>query len=139
MNFEKLKVAFHQIFSEKNEIIASYLYGSFLSSEFYEDIDIGLLIRNDFKPGVLYEAKLSGQLEKLLKKTFNTFKPVDVRILNGKPLRFLFSVLKNSKLIYSKDDHKRVQFEAKIMKEYLDIKPHFEYYDKMRRLRYANR
>ena len=139
MNVEEIKKALADILSEKKEIIVSYLYGSVLYSEFYEDIDIGLLITHNFKPKLMYEAKMTRKLEKKLRDTFGNFKPVDVRILNNKPLRFLFSILKKSKIIYSSNDFERVQFEAKIMKEYLDIKPHFEIYDKMREMRYANR
>jgi len=139
MNCEEIKKALTEILSGREEIIASYLYGSILYSDDYEDIDVGLLISENFKPKLMYEAKVAGKLEKKLKDTFEEFKLVDVRILNDKPLRFLFSMLKNSKIIYSTDEAKRVKFEAEIMKEYLDIKPHFEIYDKMRELRYANR
>jgi len=139
MIIEEIKKALTEILAEREEIIVSYLYGSVLYSDFYEDIDIGLLISDSFKPELMYEAKIAGKLEKKLRDTFEGIKPVDVRILNDKPLRFLFSMLKNSKIIYSSDETKRVQFEAKIMKEYLDNKPHFEIYDNMRELRYANR
>jgi hypothetical protein len=139
MNIEELKKVITEVLAEREEIIVSYLYGSVLYSDSHKDIDIGLLIRDDFKPKLMYEAKIAGKLEKKLINTFREAKPVDVRILNDKPLRFLFSMLKNSNIIYSSDETKRIQFEAKIMKEYLDIKPHFEIYDNMRELRYANR
>ncbi len=139
MKFDEIKDAFKGIFLEKKEIIASYLYGSVLYSEFYKDIDVGILIINGFEPNVMYEAKLAGKLEKKYKDIFKITKTVDVRVLNGKSLRFLFSVLKNSKIIFSRKNHERVQFEARTMKEFLDIKPHFEMYDNMRKLRYANR
>jgi len=139
VKIEEIENIFRKIFLQNEEIIAAYLYGSFLYSENYEDVDIGLLIRNNFKPNVMYEAQLAGKLEQIFKDTYNAFKPVDVRILNGKPLRFLFSMLKNSKIIYSKNDLERVKFETKIIKEYLDFKPHHELYDHMRRLRYADR
>jgi len=139
MNIEELKKVITEVLTERKEIIVSYLYGSVLYRDFHEDIDIGLLISDNFKPKLMYEAKIAGKLEKKLINTFRETKPVDLRILNDKPLRFLFSMLKNSKIIYSNDESKRVQFEAKIMKEYLDIKPHFEIYDNMRELRYANR
>ena len=138
MNLEKIKSTVKQKLSKKKEIIAAYLYGSILISEFYEDIDIGILISDNFKPKTLYEASLAGELERAFKKTLNLSIPIDIRILNDKPLRFLFSVIKNSEIIFSNNDKKVVQFDAKIMKEYLDIKPHFEDYDNMRRLRYAN-
>ena len=139
MNIEEIKKVLKEILAERKEIIASYLYGSVLYSDFYEDIDIGLLISDSFKPKLMYEANIAGKLEKKLKDTFEEIKPVDVRILNDKPLRFLFSMLKKSKIIFSSDETKKVQFEAKIMKEYLDIKPHFEIYNNMRELRYANK
>ena len=128
MKIEEIENIFRKIFLQNEEIIAAYIYGSFLYSENYEDVDIGLLIRNNFKPNVMYEAQLAGKLEQIFKDTYNTFKTVDVRILNGKPLRFLFSMLKNSKIIYSKNDLERVKFETKVIKEYLDFKPHHEMY-----------
>ncbi len=138
MKIEDIREAFKKTFSDKSEIIAAYLYGSILNSEFFEDVDIGILINNDYRPETLYEAKLAGELEKLLRNKFNTSKPIDVQVFNKKPLRFLFSVLKNARILYSKDDLQRALFEAKILKEYIDIKPHHELYDKMRRLRYMN-
>jgi len=139
MKIENIGNSLIQIFSKRKEIIAIYLYGSFLHSEDYKDIDIGLLIQERFIPDNLYEVKISSQLEKLFKQKFKILKPIDVRILNGRPLRFLFSVLKKSQLIYCSNEFERVQFEAKVMKEYIDIKPHHEMYDEMRRLRYAAR
>lgn len=139
MKIEEIENIFRKIFLQNEEIIAAYLYGSFLYSENFEDVDIGLLIRNRFKPNVMYEAHLAGKLEQIFKDTFKVFKPIDVRILNRKPLRFLFSILKNSNIIYSKNDLKRVKFETKVIKEYLDFKPHHEMYDNMRRIRYADR
>lgn len=139
MNLEKIKSTVEEKLSNKKEIIAAYLYGSILISEFYKDIDIGLLISDNFKPKALYEASLAGELEKAFKTTLNLSTAIDIRILNDKPLRFLFSVIKNSEIIFSSDEQKTVHFSAKIMKEYIDLKPHFEIFDNMRKLHYANR
>jgi len=130
MKIQEIEEAAREIFSSRKEIIAAYLYGSFLKTEFFEDVDIGLLVEDDFKPSALYEARIAGELEQRLKLNF------DVRILNGRPVRFLFSVLKNSKLVYSRDERKRIEFESRVMREYIDMKPHHELYEKMRRLRY---
>jgi len=139
MNSEEIKKVIEEILLDKEEIVASYLYGSVIYSNFYKDIDVGLLVTDLFKPKLMYEAIIAGELEKKLKDILKISKPVDVRILNDRPLRFLFSILKNSKIICSRDNFKRVQFEARIMKEYLDIKPYFEIYNNMRELRYANK
>lgn len=131
METQEIEKAAKEILSSKKEIISTYLYGSFLKTGFFEDVDIGLLLENDFKPPNLYEAKIAGEFERRLKLNF------DVRILNDRPVRFLFSILKNSKLIYSKDERKRIEFESRVMREYLDIKPHHKLYEKMRRARYV--
>jgi len=103
MKIQEIEKAAREIFSGREEVIAAYLYGSFLKTEFFEDVDIGLLVEEDFKPSALYEARIAGEFERRLKLNF------DVRILNGRPVRFLFSVLKNSKLIYSRDERKRIE------------------------------
>jgi len=139
MNMEGIKKLFKDVFSNRHEITVAYLYGSILKKDNFEDIDIGILIDNTFKNDALYEAKLAGKLETIYKENCNEQKTIDLQILNKKPLRFLFSVLKTSEIIYSRNEHKRVNFETKIMKEYLDMKPYYEYYDKMRYIRYANR
>ena len=116
----------------REEVLAAYLFGSSLYKEQFNDIDVGLLLDENFRPPPLYEAKIAGELEKAIGKL-----NFDVRVLNNRPVRFLFSILKNSVLIHCKDERKRVEFESKVMMEYLDIKPYHVYYEKMRRLRYG--
>ena len=77
-----MKKPLTEVLSEKKEIIVSYLYGSAVYSKFYQDIDVGLLISNSFKPELMYEAKIAGKLEKKLNNNFGINKPIDVRILN---------------------------------------------------------
>ena len=131
---QELIKASRNILSKRNEIIAAYLYGSFLKSDSYNDIDIGLLLDENFKPPALYEARIAGEFEREFKR-----QNFDVRILNRRPVRFLFSILRNSKLIYCRDERKRIEFESRVMREYLDIKPHHELYERMRRVRYGRK
>lgn len=132
MKLEELKVAAEEVFSEREEVITAYVYGSSLNTKSYEDIDIGLHIEDKFKPDALYEARIAGEFERKLKEDF------DVRVLNDRPVRFLFSLLKKSEVLHCKDDYKRVDFESKVMVKYLDIKPHHEYYEKMRKQKYVS-
>ncbi|MFP3946372.1 MAG: nucleotidyltransferase domain-containing protein [Archaeoglobaceae archaeon] len=132
MKLDELKRAAQEIFSQREEVITAYIYGSSLHTESYEDIDIGLFIEDEFSADALYEARIAGELERKLKEDF------DVRILNDRPVRFLYSLLKNCQILYCKDESKRIDFESKVMVKYLDIKPHHQYYEKMRRQRYVN-
>ena len=133
IKLEEIEKAAKEIFSSKKEIIAAYLYGSFLHGN-YRDIDIGLLLDDHFKPPALYEARIAGELEKR-----TGMKNFDVRVLNNKPPRFLFSMLKNSRLVHSKHEDKRIEFEKKVIREYLEMKSHHERYNATRRSRYAQR
>jgi len=113
------------------EIIAAYLYGSYAKGmEIKEsDVDVALLISEQFTQNALYPFKIGGEIEKKLKRK------VDVRILNGASPSFLNQVFKYGKLVYSRDEKKRVSFEVQALRAYLDIKPlHFEY-NRIRRMR----
>ena len=116
IQFEKIKEILNETLSCKDEVIARYLYGSFLHGN-YCDIDIGLLLDEHFRPSALYEVGIASELEKR-----TGMKNFDIRVLNNRPVRFLFSTLKNSVLIHCKDEGKRVKFESKVMMVYLDIK-----------------
>jgi len=139
MQSENIISAIKHKLSENDEIIAAYLFGSFLHSKEYEDIDIGIILEKSFKPDYLYEINLTKILEEFFKKKFDKYIEFDIHILNNQNLRFLFSILQKAMLIISKNDKKRAKFESQVIIRYLDIKPLYEYYDKMRKLRYANR
>ena len=130
MKLDEIRITAKKIFSERDEILIAYIYGSYLKGQYYNDIDIGIIIQDDFEPFTLYEPRISRYFDKYLHEN------IDVRILNHKPLRFLYNLLKNSKVLFSRDENKRIKFECKVVKEYLDIKPHHIMYNEMRRLRY---
>lgn len=107
----------------REEVIFSYLYGSFPTGSF-RDIDIGVYIRNSLcGRGVLdYELSLEVKLEKLTKI------PVDVRIINNAPLWFRFNIIKNGLLLFSKNENIRRDFECLSIKKFHDFKYHLNEY-----------
>lgn len=131
MNIEQIKEVLTEFFSTKKEVLAIYLYGSFLKTPYYNDLDIGLLIEDEFKRDLFYETRFAVILEKKLKSN------IDLRVLNDMPLRILNGILQNSKILYCRDELARIRFEARIMKEYIDLKPHHDFYEEMRGLKYA--
>ena len=76
-------------------------------------------------------SRLAIKLERVL---FEKTK-VDVRVLNDSTLRFKSQVLKHGKLLHSKDEKKRIEFETHSMACYYDFKPFLEQYDAARRVR----
>lgn len=91
------------------------------------DVDIGIYIdeKKNIKP--FYEIELAEEIERE-----TNLKGVEIVILNGKSLRFLNQVLRYGKLIFSRDEKARILFETTVTKKYIDFKPYFEEYDKMR-------
>lgn len=83
------------------------------------DLDIGLLLREDFSPGALYTSRVSEEIEEVLKSGG----PVDVRVLNDKPVVFLHQVLRDGENVFTRDEKARIAFEMGAHKRYLDYKP----------------
>jgi hypothetical protein len=111
------------------EIIFGYLYGSLAKGEFRKnsDIDIGVFLKENFKRDVFYEVKLASEIEEKA-----NLKNVEVVVLNDKALRFINQVLRYGKTIFSRDERKRIRFETLMISKYIDFKPHYEEYDRLR-------
>jgi len=125
---EKMK----QVFLDHDEIVAAYLFGSYAKGHARSDsdIDIGLLLSDNSNVGAMYPIHIAGQLENMT----GTKREMDVRILNNGTLRFLHQVLKG-KLLFCRDDKKRIDFETSTINSYLDFKPFLDDYDRMRKER----
>lgn len=78
-----------------------------------------------------YESEIALEIERAIGRN------VDVRVVNGAPIRFINQVLKYGKLIFAKDDKQRVKFETMAIDKYLDFKPFLSEYDRMRNKRWG--
>ena len=129
----KLKEKIKEVLKGYKEILVAYLYGSTVKG--YEgkgsDIDVGLLLREDFKAEALYPVRVAGEI----KEKCGLDREVDVRILNKRPYRFLHQVITKGKIILSTDERERVRFETSVIDRYIDFKPFYEQYDEKRRER----
>ncbi len=117
------------VFTNRDEILLCYLYGSYVSgnrSEF-SDIDLGILLDSTFKKHYLYQVDLSLEIE----KEFGNKIEIDLCILNDSTPRFLYNVIKNGRIIHSKEDMFPYEFEIRVLYDYLEIKPLLDIYDKM--------
>ena len=113
---EKL-VAEISLYLEKKfkEIVAAYLYGSFVTDLFFSDIDLGILTKNDIEKTLNFELDLENQLERIVKYS------VDVRLLNRAPLSFCQNVIRHKKVILDRKPNLRADFEGQILKQYFDV------------------
>ena len=121
-----------KILSKEKKILFAYLFGSYLENRKYaKDIDIAIFVKG--KASKDFERKLARKLSNEVKKD------IDIFILNKVPLIFLLQIFKNSKLIFSRDEKKRIEFETRKLREVQDFNEFMKVYDKMRFKRYGIR
>lgn len=129
----RLKEGIKEVLKGHEEILLAYLYGSTVKGYRGKgsDVDVGLLLKEDFEAEALYPARIAGEI----KEKCGLEQEVDVRILNGRPYRFLRQVIREGDVILSTDEKERVRFEASVIDRYIDFKPFYEQYDEKRRER----
>lgn len=136
IQLEDLKRVIRDLFTKYEEIKLAYLYGSYAKGyqTEYSDIDIGVILDENFKEPALYFAELSSNIEKKFDYKIN----VDIRLLNNATPRFLFQVIKNSEILYIKNKSFMYEFEMKVLYMYQEIKPMLDMYDKISIMKVLN-
>lgn len=101
--------------SEHKEIVIAYLFGSFVTEEYFGDIDIGIITKEDLPQSLMFELELENRVEQIAGHR------VDVRILNRAPLSFCQSVIRYGRVIVEHDPNLRADFESIVLKQYFDF------------------
>ena len=115
---EKVISTISSVLEKEIDVVFSYVHGSFLERVF-KDIDVAIFVDERRIPSFLrYEL----QMESLLNEAVGKFS-FDVRILNGAPLSFRYEVIKGGKLIMTKDEESRIDFETSTFSNYFDFAP----------------
>jgi predicted nucleotidyltransferase len=113
---------------EDEDVLFSYLFGSYAASKENEmsDIDIAIYLK---EADISFYLKKERQLADELISIFETEK-VDLIILNVVPTLLKYRIIRDSTLLNSRDEIRRVNFETEVMLRYFDLRPHLEEYDK---------
>ena len=107
------------------EIVALYCFGSYAHGRVgpLSDVDLAVLLDQNMPPGRYFNKRL--RLHTLIAKIIKTDE-VDLVILNSAPLLLVHRVLKGGRLLYERDPARRIGFEVKAIREYLDFVPVLE-------------
>lgn len=95
----------------------AYLYGSFVESEAFHDVDVGVYLI-----AVQPDRATATALDLTQRLGDQVHLPVDVRILNGAPDSFLYHVLRG-RLLLSRDDALLAEIMERTIHRVLDIAP----------------
>jgi predicted nucleotidyltransferase len=99
----------------ERDIAFAFLYGSFLESDGFHDVDVGVYLRSTERASIL-------ALDLAQRLSARVGVPVDVRILNDVPISFLYHVLRGH-LILSRDEDLLGEVMERTVGRYLDIAP----------------
>ncbi|MBI4584897.1 MAG: nucleotidyltransferase domain-containing protein [Planctomycetes bacterium] len=92
------------------EIVFAYAHGSFVKEEKFRDLDVGIYLHET--QGIFYESDLSYRLTRRLGVE------VEVREIQEAPLAFQMAVLRDGKLLFSRDEELRTDFIERVSKRY---------------------
>lgn len=117
--------------SADKDILFAYLFGSQAAgtTHFLSDIDIACYLKTG---DMNYYLKKDNQILGNLTTSLGTSK-IDLVILNVAPLVLNFRIISESKVIISRTEQERIDFETAVLYRYFALKPFLdEYYDILR-------
>ena len=120
VDIDRLLADLAGILSSRPEILFAYLHGSVLMGKNPRDIDIAVFLQPE-APAVNDPIETAIELSLDVEKRIGSL-PVDIKILNGAPVAFRFAAV-SGRLIFSRDEDRRVDFLASTWSEYFDFKP----------------
>lgn len=102
----------------KYSISLLYVFGSYATGKNNgnSDLDIAILLKDNYVPMVKLE--LLGDLNIIFKRD-----DIDLVILNSASPVLKFQVVKYGAKLYMEDEVDKVNFEAKVVSEYMDMEP----------------
>lgn len=112
--------------AEERPIQLAYLFGSFLSDDGFNDIDLGILIEETEMPDERHRFQYQLCLGVRLEREIGY--PVDVVILNEASLALRFRVVSEGDVLVCRDEQQRVTFEVRTRALFFDFLPHLNFY-----------
>lgn len=114
---EKITKTISSYLQKHKEIVAAYLFGSYVKGQQFGDIDLGILVRNEPENLLEYEFEHEIKLEEQVNIA------VDVRVLNKAPVSFVQNVIRHGQIIIDSKPNIRSDFESYILRKHFDFAP----------------
>lgn len=103
---------------QEYDIKLIYIFGSYAkgNNNANSDLDIAVLLNNDYDP--MDKLSLIGDLTSIFKRD-----DIDLVVLNSANSVLKHQVIKYGKLIFMENEDIKVNFEVRVLKEYMDMEP----------------
>ncbi len=115
--FNDIKIK--KLFSQENNILVAYIFGSQLRGKTGPLSDYDFAVFLSQKPSFQFKYKLKNKLVNIL----DIVEQVDLVILNDAPIELKYNVIATGKIIYQKNSVAKVEFEADTLSQYFDYLP----------------
>jgi uncharacterized protein len=115
---------------KQSPVLFAYLYGSHAKGKAhpFSDLDVGVYVEElERKACLELELSLSLKIDEMLNHHVDS----EVRVLNHLPLTVKGKILMDGKLVYTRDENRRIQFETQVRLAYFDFLPVIQQYQKI--------
>lgn len=108
--------------AQDEPVAAVYLHGSYARGQAtpLSDLDIAVVLDEPMDPQEQFNLEL--RMASVIGNALN-MDSTEVRVLNDAPLMFQGQALTDGKLLYCGNDEARVDFETRVLSEYLEFLP----------------
>jgi predicted nucleotidyltransferase len=123
VNKNVLENKIRKLLFSKPEISFAYIFGSFVQTDHYHDIDLAVYLAENFNKNDMkifpygYESLLVSEINLLVRKE------IDLVVMNNAEITIQQRIINKGILLFSKDELKRVLYENNIRKLYIDAEP----------------
>jgi len=128
MSVDRIKKQLTPYFKTIDPIQVIYLFGSVISNEDFNDIDVAVFLLPELASSPLAfqnSLRWGSEAEKYLNPRTN----LDLRVLNDSSILFQFQVIKNGVVLWERNRDIRVNFETYVLNCYLDYLPTKQFFD----------
>lgn len=124
---DKVSSVIREALANEPAVVFAYLYGSFIASGGFNDIDVALWVdetqMKDESERFEYQLDLTVRIERRVRPF-----AVDLVLLNAAPLPLRYRVVGEGELLISKGEAKRIEFETRTRMLFFDFLPHLDFY-----------
>jgi len=107
------------------QIRLGYLFGSYLCREHFRDVDIAILLDSSEKQEKFPFDSIGCRIGEALRLGCD----VDLEKLNGASIEFRYTVVKNGCLFFAREEKERIEFEVRVVDEFLDYRETLAWFD----------
>ncbi len=119
---KKLSEKVRKVLEKRDYIVFAYIFGSRVHGRYMVKEDVDVAIYTERKITWREFVEIMNELEDEVKTK------VDLVDLNTAPLALAYEIVRTGIVVLDRRPEVRIEYEVKILKEYLDLKPRLEQY-----------